>query len=132
MAAPKAGVSQAERAGSAATLAQTVDRFLADYWRVSPDAALASGQYDAAARLPVPDAKDRAHAGPGGPLAAGVRDLAKAARAERPDSVDVALLINQLAGMRWAIQDEKSWQWNPSNYNVAFGFSEVLGRTSPR
>ena len=47
-------------------------------------------------------------------------DLSPAVRADR------AMLEAQLRGERWSLTELKSWQWDPSTYNVADTFALLL------
>ncbi len=42
------------------------------------------------------------------------------------DRIDYQLIDNYLEGSKWEIKTFKSWEWNPSNYNVCGGFAEML------
>lgn len=107
-----------------------VNRFLAAYWKLLPQAAVESGQYAAAARLPAPTEADRlaqiaftetwlkrwAQLGQGN----------KALSASQQG--DLALLDNQLQSLRWNLTTLRADQWDPSGYNVAMAFGELLNK----
>lgn len=106
--------------------AQFGDAFLARYWSLHPDFAIAVGYYHDAATLPAPDAKYRATLQhfldgsiaaleklPGGKMSDGLR-------------TDREMLLNQLRYERWSLDELRDWQWTPSNYNVADAFSLLL------
>ncbi len=42
------------------------------------------------------------------------------------DKIDYYLVENLLEKTLWSINEFKSWQWNPSNYNVAGGFAKII------
>lgn len=42
------------------------------------------------------------------------------------NQIDYRLIENYLESSKWEINTFKSWQWNPSNYNVCGGFAEIL------
>jgi len=44
----------------------------------------------------------------------------------KSDQIDYQLIENYLEGSKWEIETFKSWEWNPSNYNVCGGFAEML------
>jgi uncharacterized protein (DUF885 family) len=102
------------------------DDFLDRYWALSPGSAVAYGYYKYADRLIVPDGQSRATA-----LEQTDRWLAELARID-PASLspavraDWAMLDNQLRGERWSLTELKSWQWDPSTYNVAETFALLL------
>ncbi|MDO9453964.1 MAG: DUF885 domain-containing protein [Stagnimonas sp.] len=95
------------------------DDWLAQYWQYNPDYAISVGYYKVAGLLPVPDAAGRK---------AYLRwldsqikrlagfDVAQLSPAARSD---LAMLKTQLESERWSLTTLKSWQWNPSAYNVA-------------
>jgi uncharacterized protein (DUF885 family) len=107
-----------------------IHRFLAAYWQLLPQAAVESGQYAAAARLPAPTEADR--------LAqiafcdAWLKRLAKLGQGKKALSAsqqgDLALLDNQLQSMRWQLTTLRADQWDPSGYNVAMAFGELLNK----
>ncbi len=95
------------------------DDWLAQYWQFNPDYAIAVGYYAVAAELPAPSASNRKR----------YRDWLsaqlKALNAIAPGSLspavrsDWAMLKTQLEAEAWSLDALKSWQWNPSVYNVA-------------
>ena len=84
------------------------EQFFDRYWELSPSAAVASGYYQYADRLIVPDQKARDTA-----LAQIDRSLAELARID-PASLssgvraDWAMLDNQLRGERWSLTELNS------------------------
>jgi uncharacterized protein (DUF885 family) len=102
------------------------DDFFDRYWELAPGAAVASGYYKYADRLVVPDQRARETA-----LEQLERWLAELARID-PASLspairaDWAMLDNQLRGERWSLTELRSWQWDPSTYNVADTFALLL------
>ena len=102
------------------------DRFLDAFWAEYPAYGAAVGYYKYADRLVIPDSKrrtqelaflkkwqDRLHAID--------RENLNAAR-----QADWALLDNQFDSQRFEIEKLRSWQWDPSGYNVAEGFARLL------
>jgi uncharacterized protein (DUF885 family) len=102
------------------------EEFFDRYWELSPSAAVASGYYKYADRLIVPDQSARDAS-----LAQIDQWLAELARID-PASLtpafraDWAMLDNQLRSERWSLTELKSWQWDPSTYNVADPFALLL------
>jgi len=113
----------AESAADAAFHREFGDAFFDRFWQLNPDWAIAAGYYKYADRLIVPDEKARA-----AQLEQDERWL-KSLRRIDPAKLspnvraDWAILVNQFEGDRWALTELKSWQWNPSNYNVADPFA---------
>lgn len=107
-----------------------VSSFLNAYWKLLPQAAVESGQYAAAARLPAPTEADR--------LAqiafceAWLKRLNKLAQGGKALSAsqqgDLALLDNQLQSLRWSLSTLRADRWDPSGYNVAMAFGELLNK----
>jgi uncharacterized protein (DUF885 family) len=99
------------------------DAFFDRLWQLNPDSAIASGYYKYADRLIVPDEKARA-----AQLEQDERWL-KALHRIDPAKLspnvraDWAILDNAFATDRWSLTELRSWQWNPSNYNVADPFA---------
>jgi uncharacterized protein (DUF885 family) len=123
--------AQPPSASAPATHANTLEpefgaAFLDAYWRFHPDAAITAGYYAVAEQLPAPDAAWRAQ------LLQFLQDARTrlaaipAARLDGPGRTDRAVLDNQLAAEIWTLTDKRSWQWDPSTYNVAGGFAILL------
>ncbi len=95
------------------------DDWLAQYWQFNPDYAVSVGYYQVAALLPAPDAAHRKtyvrwlEAQSKRLAAFDATKLSPAARS------DLAMLKIQMESERWSLETLKSWQWNPSAYNVA-------------
>jgi len=105
-----------------------VDAFLKAYWALLPEAAVAAGEYAAAARLPAPTAANRQ-----AQLRFSEAWLQRLARLDRArltpaQQGDLALLQNHLRGSIWSLREFRSWQWDPSEYNVAGAFGELLNK----
>jgi uncharacterized protein (DUF885 family) len=99
------------------------EQFFDRFWQLNPDWAIGIGYYKYADRLVVPDAAAREET-----LKqlerwlAQLRDvdpstLSAAVRADR------AMLETEFLAQKWALTDLRSWQWNPSVYNVAEPFA---------
>jgi len=116
------------RAAEASAFDAEIDRFLKAYWALLPGAAVDAGQYTAAARLPAPTEGYRQ-----AQLKFAAEWTRRLARLGRTDlspaqQGDLALLDNHLRGLQWALTELRSDQWNPSEYNVAGPFSELLNK----
>ena len=99
------------------------EQFFDRFWQLNPDWAVGIGYYKYADRLVVPDAGSRDET-----LKqldrwlAQLRDidastLSAAVRADR------AMLETEFLAQKWSLTDLRSWQWNPSVYNVAEPFA---------
>lgn len=102
------------------------ERFVADLMAFYPEWAIQVGEYRHAARLTVPDAAART---------AELEFLARQQRQlERFDAAALDPLLradfhqirNFLESARWRQQSLRSWQWDPSEYNVATPFALLL------
>src|SRR5512139_3235677 len=99
--------------------AQFFDRF----WQLNPDWAMSIGYYKYADRLAVPDAASRTETL--AQLDRWLRELrgidpstlSPAVRADR------AMLETEFLAEKWALEELRGWQWNPSVYNVAEPFA---------
>jgi uncharacterized protein (DUF885 family) len=115
--------SAAEGAADVAFRREFGNTFFDRLWQQSPDWAIAAGYYKYADRLIVPDEKARA-----AQLEQDERWL-KALHRIDPTKLspnvraDWAILVNAFESDRWSITELRSWQWNPSNYNVAEPFA---------
>lgn len=103
-----------------------VETLIEDMLERSPEWAIYEGRYENAGRVTVPDAEHRAAE------AAFVDDalerLAAFDRAALPVDLrtDHDLLHNRLESMRFYTRTLRSWEWQPSNYNIAGPVSILL------
>ena len=95
------------------------DDWFAEYWQRNPDYAVSVGYYPMADLLPVPTAASRKIYARW--LDAQLKRLSgfDAATLSPTARSDLAMLKTQLEAERWSLTTLKSWQWNPSQYNVA-------------
>ncbi|MBS1780752.1 MAG: DUF885 domain-containing protein [Bacteroidetes bacterium] len=45
------------------------------------------------------------------------------------NKIDKAMMRNQLESSIWSVNEEKSYEWNPAQYNVSEGFADILNGT---
>lgn len=100
--------------------------FLADLWRNQPEWAMYVGKFDGAARLSIPNAKERARE-----VAFNQAWLAKFKKLNPEhlsdrERTDLAILQAQAQSNLWALNTFKEHEWNPSVYNVAGPFDVLL------
>lgn len=100
--------------------------FIEELWKVYPDWASTQGYHKYDSLLPLPDDATRQ------------RELAfcrqhldslKAFDAEKLSSankIDHQLIANQLNSVVWSINELKSYEWNPSGYNLGESFFMIL------
>lgn len=106
------------------------NEFIDAMWQQFPESALWAGNDQYATVLEVPNAEKRA-----ADAAFAHRYLAQLAQFKtQPLSAnqrtDVALIENQLQSLLFEINELKSYQWNPANYNVAGSFAQILNSRS--
>lgn len=105
---------------------QFSQQFIDALWQESPTWALYSGYHQYDAQLKVPNAANRALS-----LQFIEQQLALLQQFE-PQSlsasqlIDYRLIENLLLRDKWEIETFKSWQWDPSAYNVAGGFAQII------
>ncbi|MDC8772126.1 DUF885 domain-containing protein [Roseateles albus] len=106
-----------------------VDAFLAAYWAMFPDAAVAAGRYAEAARLPAPTEARRQQQ-----LKFAEQWLTRLARVAAAPGLtpaqagDLLLLDNHLRALRWSLTELRSERWDASEYNVADPFAQLLNK----
>lgn len=105
---------------------QYANRALTEMWRTFPEQGVSVGYYKHAQEMTVPDAASRARA-----IAFYDRQLAMltkfdTARLSASHRVDLTLMRNQFEASRWDVTTFKSWQWQPSQYNVGNDFGLLL------
>jgi uncharacterized protein (DUF885 family) len=99
---------------------------LEEMWREFPEYAVRVGYYKYADQMTVPDQARRERS-----LAFYERqlaDLAKfdAAALNASNRVDLVLMKNRFESGRWNLATFRSWQWQPSTYNVGDGFGILI------
>jgi uncharacterized protein (DUF885 family) len=105
---------------------QYANRALIEMWRQFPEQGVGVGYYKHAQEMTVPDAASRARA-----VVFYDRQLQALAkfdpnRLSASNRVDLALMRNQFESSRWDLTIFKSWQWQPSQYNVGNDFGLLL------
>lgn len=105
---------------------QYSSRVLTEMWKQFPEQGVGVGYYKHAQEMTVPDAASRASA-----VEFYDRQLAALAkfdpnRLSAANRVDLVLMRNQFEQSRWDVEAFKSWQWQPSQYNVGNDFGLLL------
>lgn len=101
-------------------------QFLAALWHIDPEGAIASGKYEGAAVMTIPDAAARARQ-----LAFDNEWLQKFGRLDAKQlsarqRTDLALLVNKLEADRWELTTFREFEWNPALYNIAQPLDLIL------
>ncbi|WP_350978548.1 DUF885 domain-containing protein [Shewanella sp. AC34-MNA-CIBAN-0136] len=101
-------------------------QFIDELWALSPTWALYSGKHVNDGYLDIPNQASRDK------TLAFVKQQQAALAQFDPQSlsanelIDYKLLSNLVESMQWEITRFKGWQWDPSNYNVAGGFAQII------
>jgi uncharacterized protein (DUF885 family) len=118
----------ARTASTAADVAflQYVDRMLPEMWREFPEQGVGVGYYKHAQEMTVPDAAARTRAIAFFDTQLAALEKFDPARLSASSRVDWVLMRNNFEASRWDITTFKSWQWQPSQYNVGNDFGLLL------
>ncbi|OBT11398.1 hypothetical protein A9267_01765 [Shewanella sp. UCD-FRSSP16_17] len=119
-------VQQSELQQSAVSFQQYSDEFINALWQWSPTWALYSGKHVNDGYLEVPNDQARAKT-----LTFVAKQQAKLTAFDKTalttsELIDFELISNLLASIKWQQERFKAWQWNPSQYNVAGGFAQII------
>jgi len=93
--------------------------FLDQYWRLHPDDAIAAGYYAPAGTLRVPDAAERQERVQFLETSLARLHRLPAAALDARGATDRLVLENQLRSELWSIRELRSWEWDPSTYDIA-------------
>ncbi|MDD8058059.1 DUF885 domain-containing protein [Shewanella metallivivens] len=101
-------------------------QFIDELWQLSPTWALYSGKHVNDGYLEIPNKQSRDNT-----LAFVDKQQTALAQFDpltlSPNQqIDYKLLVNLVESMKWDVQRFKSWQWDPSNYNVSGGFAQII------
>ncbi|MDX2220691.1 MAG: DUF885 domain-containing protein [Burkholderiales bacterium] len=113
-------------AGADAAFQRHVDSVLEEMWAEFPEYATRVGNYRHADRVSVPDAARRQRA-----VDFYTRQLDALAKFDpamlnASNRVDLVLMKNRFESSRWQLTTFKSWQWQPSSYNVGGDFGVLI------
>lgn len=102
------------------------EEFLESLWQLDPDAAVAAGRFEFAARLVLPGAAQRAQ------RRAFLRrwlvrfDGAPALAQSASERMDSAMLAARIKADLWRLDTLREWAWNPAEHNPAGGIDLIL------
>ncbi len=100
--------------------------FVEDLWKQYPGWASSQGYHKYDSILVVPDAKSRA-----AEIAFVIAHMDSLKnydidKLNDNNKTDYLMIKNQLESTRWSIDEQKSFEWNPSQYNVSESFATML------
>ncbi len=102
------------------------EQFIVNLWKVYPGWASSQGYHKYDSVLTVPDAAERINeidfvkANLDSLKAINIGGLSD------NNKTDYHMIENQLQSTIWSLTEEKSWEWNPSVYNISEGFASIL------
>jgi uncharacterized protein (DUF885 family) len=102
------------------------NNFVEQLWKVYPGWASSQGYHKYDSILVIPDEKGREKEIS---FAKANLDSLKTfdpASLSDNNKTDYHMIENQLKGIIWSIEEQKSFEWNPSEYNVSGSFAEIL------
>lgn len=102
------------------------ERFITDLWKIYPGWASSQGYHAYDSVLVIPDSAAREKEKQ---FAAAEMDSLQTFSLDNLsdlNKIDYYLIENQLKSGIWSITDLKSYEWNPSEYNVCGAFAEML------
>lgn len=108
------------------------NQFIENLWKIYPDWASSQGYHKYDSILVVPNADSRARE-----IAFAQANLDSLKKFDlnslsNNNKTDYRMIENQLQSTIWSINEMKSFEWNPSGYNVCGTFSELLnGKYAP-
>ncbi|MGI2258256.1 DUF885 domain-containing protein [Shewanella sp. GXUN23E] len=100
--------------------------FIDALWQLSPTWALYSGYHAYDGILEVPDAASRANTLAFVETQLALLKVFDLNALSANEVTDYRLIENLLTNMAWQINRFKEWQWDPSGYNVAGGFAQII------
>ncbi len=103
--------------------------FIESIWKNNPDWALALGNHEYEDVLEIPSKENRTKKLE---IYKSLSDSLKKydwKKITPENSVDARLMINYLEEYNWSCYEFKSFEWNPSEYNVGEGFDLILGNS---
>ncbi|MDQ2655828.1 MAG: DUF885 domain-containing protein [Bacteroidota bacterium] len=102
------------------------ESFIEQFWEVNPGWASSVGyhRYDSVLTIPDQASNNKNLAFASEKLAA-LSEFDLTALSDN-NKTDYYLIKNQLEGMQWYLNEERSWEWNPSQYNVSGLFADML------
>ncbi|MCG7531133.1 DUF885 domain-containing protein [Psychrobium sp. MM17-31] len=101
-------------------------QFIDSLWKLSPTWALYSGYTKYAGELVIPNDASRKQSLDFVNTQRKMLDAIDTKSVSPSMRIDLALIANTLDSIEWDITTFKSWQWQPTQYNVAGGFAQII------
>ncbi|MGB0833759.1 MAG: DUF885 domain-containing protein [Psychrobium sp.] len=101
-------------------------QFIDSLWKLSPTWALYSGYTKYAGELVIPNDASRKQSLDFVNTQRKMLDAIDTNSVSPSMRIDLALIANTLDSIEWDITTFKSWQWQPTQYNVAGGFAQII------
>jgi len=102
------------------------EHFVSELWKMYPGWASGLGKHDGDEILTIPNATQRTKELKFIKEQLDILHAFNKTELSESDQIDCELMENYLEGSKWEIETFKSWEWNPSNYNVCGSFAEQL------
>ncbi|HXU25967.1 MAG TPA: DUF885 domain-containing protein [Bacteroidia bacterium] len=101
--------------------------FVEDLWKMYPSWASSQGYHKYDSLLVVPNEESRAKEMAFCKGTAAMLKTLDLSKLSDNNKTDYYMIENQINSTEWAITDLKSYEWNPSQFNVCGEFAEMLG-----
>ncbi|WP_125779224.1 DUF885 domain-containing protein [Pseudoalteromonas rubra] len=123
---PQQATSVTSQQPSDVAFAAFSEQFIEQYWQQYPELSVYFGYGKFDDVITIPDAAHRS--AEQAFLDAQLAKLQSFDLTQLSDhlKIDYHLIENTLKRAKWELETFKSWQWNPSNYNVSYGFASIL------
>lgn len=103
------------------------ENFVEDLWKMYPSWASSQGYHKYDSLLVVPNHESRAKEMAFCKGTAAMLKTLDLSKLSDNNKTDYYMIENQINSTEWAINNLKSYEWNPSQYNVCGEFAEMLG-----
>jgi len=108
---------------------QYKEKFIEGLWRIYPGWASSQGYHKYDWALIAPDSKSRSKEFSFAKLQLDTLKMYDVNSLSDNNKTDYYMIENQLNTMIWSVNELKSFEWNPSEYNVSNAFAEILNGT---
>ncbi|QIR14536.1 DUF885 domain-containing protein [Shewanella aestuarii] len=117
---------QADQFTTQISFEQFSTQFIDDLWQLSPTWAMYNGKHINDGYLEIPNQANRDKTLAFINTQRGWLKTFNQQTLSASNLIDYQLINNLLNKLDWQITTFKSWQWDPSNYNVAGGFAQII------